>query len=363
MKILQLVQKPQLRGAEMFASQLSTQLVAAGHEAILVFVFPGEAALPFSGKTYRLNGNSSKRFFDKTAWKKLAEIITSEKPDIIQANAGDTLKYAVSSKLMYRWKQPIVFRNASTISLYIKSLPTKILNGFFFRYADLVASVSKTSASDFASLFPQFKNRIVTIPIGIEEPNLDAIAKPGPVAGRPIRIIHVGGFSFEKNHRGLINIFEKLLQGGQKATLELVGNGPLKQETEELVKQKGLSDKVIFHGFRNNAMELIRKSDVLVLPSIIEGLPGVILEAFYCRTPVVANNVGGIGEIVVNNNTGFLVEKNDETAFAKAITLAANSQQSEMVNKGYALVTQEYLNTKIAEKFVAAYQQLLASSK
>jgi L-malate glycosyltransferase len=223
--------------------------------------------------------------------------------------------------------------------------------------------VSETSASDFATLFPQFSKRIVTIPIGIEEPDLAAIPKPLPAAGRPVKIIHVGGFSFEKNHRGLISIFEKLVGSGVRATLEMVGNGPLKQEMEELVSHKGLSDKVTFHGFRNNAMELIRQADVLVLPSIIEGLPGVILEAFYCRTPVVANRVGGIGEIVINNETGFLVEKNDEEGFVTAIKAAAAAQQSPMVGKAYDLVTTSYLNTGIAEKFIAAYTRLLASSK
>jgi len=104
----------------MFASQLATHMNQQGHEAILVFVFPGTAALPFNGKMLHLDGNAKNRLWDVKAWKKLARIIQEEKPDIIQANAGDTLKYAAFSKMLYRWKQPIVFRNASTISLYIK---------------------------------------------------------------------------------------------------------------------------------------------------------------------------------------------------------------------------------------------------
>jgi L-malate glycosyltransferase len=358
-KVLHLVQKPQLRGAEMFAAQLASHLCAIGNDAILVFVFPGEASLPFTGKTYHLNGKPSKRFFDPGAWKTLAHIIKTEKPDIIQANAGDTLKYAVCSKLRYGWKQPIVFRNASTISLYIKSLPAKLFNGFFFRYTDLVISVSETSASDFARVFPAHRKKVVTIPIGIEEPQLDHVAPNLKTSDAPIRIIHVGGFSFEKNHSGLISIFGKLLNSGHDAVLELVGNGILRPQTEELVSTKGLSAKVKFHGFRNDAMELIKKADVLILPSIIEGLPGVILEAFYCRTPVVAYNVGGIHEILRNTNTGYLVEKNDEEGFVKAIIAAATGNNDPLTTNAFELVTNEYLNTKIARKFAEAYQRLL----
>jgi len=358
-KILQLVQKPQLRGAEMFASQLASHLNKAGHDAILVFVFPGEAPLPFTGKKFYLGGRSSRRLFDRTAWKKLAEIIDKEKPDLIQANAGDTLKYAVSSKLFYRWKQPIVFRNASTISLYIKSQTAKLFNGFFFRYADLVASVSKTSAKDFSAIFPNFPNPIVNIPIGIEEPELGAIQKTARLPGAPFRIIHVGGFSFEKNHKGLISIFEKILKAGHPATLELVGNGILKDEIEILVNQKGLNDKVIFHGFRKDAMQMIKQADLLVLPSIIEGLPGVILEAFYCKTPVVAYNVGGIGEILINNETGYLVQKDDEAGFVAAVLKAVNQPADAINENAYRLVKSEYLNSAITEKFVDAYHSLI----
>src|SRR5688572_20626108 len=121
MKIIQLIQRPQLRGAEIFAHQLSEELKNQGHDSLLVTVFDSGNIGHFSGQTLTLAGSKANRLWDLKAWKKLAEIVSREKPDLIQANAGDTLKYAVFSKLVFRWKTPIVFRNASTISLYIKS--------------------------------------------------------------------------------------------------------------------------------------------------------------------------------------------------------------------------------------------------
>jgi L-malate glycosyltransferase len=341
----------------MFASQLGNHLMNLGHEVILVFVFPGKAELPFTGRSLHLGGKSSRRIFDVAAWKKLARIIASEQPDIIQANAGDTLKYAVSSKWLFRWKQPIVFRNASTISLYIKATAAKLFHGIYFRHADKVISVSNTSAKDFINLYPSLKSRVVTIPIGIEE----AALSPGEKNGRPpFRIIHVGGFSFEKNHTGLISIFGKLIAGGVDAHLELVGDGVLMDAVRAEVAAAGLSPKVTFYGYRKNAMELIAAADVLVLPSIIEGLPGVILEAFYCKTPVVAYNVGGISEIVKNIETGYLVDKHDETGFVAAIH-AALQQDSSIINHAWHLVNGDYMNTGIAKNFAASYQQLIST--
>ena len=252
----------------MFASQLSTHINEKGDKAILVFVFPGKAPLPFTGETRHLNGSPKKRMWDLKAWRNLARIIKEERPDVVQANAGDTLKYAVLSKLFFKWKQPIVFRNASTISLYIKTTPAKLLNGFFFKYASRIVSVSRTSATDFANLFPQFKERIVTVPIGIEEAVLNDPAKENvlPGASKPV-LVHVGGFSFEKNHVRLIEIFESILKKQPSASLHFVGSGPLQGQIEELVKQKGLQQQIHFYGFRNDAIQFIKNADALLLPS------------------------------------------------------------------------------------------------
>lgn len=360
MTILQLVQKPQLRGAEVFASQLSTHLNESGHRAIIVFVFPGSAPLPFTGETKHLNGSPKRRLVDWQAWKKLAQIIKEEKPDVVQANAGDTLKYAALSKLFFRWKQPIVFRNASTISLYIKTAPAKILNGFFFRFAKKVVSVSNTSAKDFIRLFPKFKNHIVTVPIGIEEVNFnEAQNNLLQQATRPA-LLHVGGFTYEKNHVRLIEMFERIHQQQPSASLHCVGSGPMKQQIEELVKQKGLEQHVTFYGFRNDAMQFMKDADVLLLPSIIEGLPGVLLEAFYCKTPVVAYDVGGIHEVVINNKTGRLVTKGNEEAFVNNIieALADTPANKQMIQNASQLVMKDYLNTIIAKKFIEVYKSI-----
>ena len=366
MKVLHLVQKPQFRGAEVFTCQLATHINQSGHTASLAFVFPGPSELPFKDKIFHLNGRKERKLGDVKAWKRLAEIIKEEKPDIIQANAGDTLKYAVFSKLLFQWKQPIVFRNASTISLYIKAGWAKAWNRFFFNRVDKIISVSNTSAADFAQLYPQFRNKITTIPVGIEY--IESAIEEGKSNKNLIKnkglhpaLVHVGGFSYEKNHIGLISIFEQILIKQPKAELHLVGDGPMRQQIEQLVQQKGLTNCIHFYGFQKEAIRYIQEADVLLLPSIIEGLPGVILEAFFCKTPVVAYNVGGIKEVLMNGSTGRLIEKGDEAAFADAVIQSYENtdDNSCLVENAYKLVTTEYLNTHIAKKFLKVYASVL----
>ena len=107
MKILQIIQKKQLRGAEVFASQLSQHLEARGHEVMMVALADGVASLPFDGGIRVLGASLGKRFWDLKAWRSLARMVRKFAPDIVQCNAADTLKYAVFSKLLCRKSQKL----------------------------------------------------------------------------------------------------------------------------------------------------------------------------------------------------------------------------------------------------------------
>jgi glycosyltransferase involved in cell wall biosynthesis len=362
MKILHLIQRRQLRGAEVFASQLAAHTCRMGHEAILVPLFGGDTVLPFEGRIIPLKASRERRFWDIGAWRRLARIIREERPDVIQANAGDTIKYAVLSKLICRWRQPILFRNASTISLYIRTRLTRWMNLFFFRKVDKIISVSNASATDFEWLFPECRGKVISIPIGIEEGTMDGeqVLAEAHRSGGPI-LVHVGGFTYEKNHIRLFNMFERILEENRSASLHLIGDGPLKKDMEDIAVQKGLDKQIHFYGSRKDAIQFIREADVLLLPSIIEGLPAAILEAFFCRTPVVAYDVGGVKEIVGDRMTGRLIPRNDEDAFIQAVLsmLCDDEQRSIMTRNAYQLVTSGYLNKDIAARFLKVYKSIL----
>ncbi|WP_068836808.1 glycosyltransferase [Pontibacter akesuensis] len=360
MKILQLIQKPQPRGAETFAAQLSDNLEQQGHSSKLFALFDSGDANKFNRSYVPVKANASTRLWDKKGWRSLANIITEENPDVIQANAGDTLKYAVFSKLLYRWRQPIVFRNASTLSSYLRNPLQKFYTGFLLSQVDAIASVSEHSKQDLVRLFPKLVERIITIPIGLEE----KAATSNPFPAWPngcVNLVHVGGFSFEKNHKGLLRIFKKIVTVIPSTHLWLVGDGPLKSEIEALVKDLGLKDKVTFTGFVQNPLDYTAHGDALLLPSIIEGLPGVILEAMLYETPVVATKVGGVGEVVISDETGWLVDKGDEAGFADAVSsLLENSQNTgRIVSNASSRVKERYMNQDIARLFINLYHKLL----
>ncbi len=356
MRILQLIHKIQNRGAETFTCQLSNHLIKLGHEVKIVTLYDGSATLPFNGTIEVLNDTKSNRFLDFKHWKKLAQIINDFQPDLVQANAGDTLKYAVFSKKLFLWKQPIIFRNASEVGRYLKAPLQKSINKFFYKNVDWVISVSQASRKDIVKHFPFLKDKVDVIGVGLDPVDNFKTRVLNPRSYK--HIVHVGGFSFEKNHKGLLDIFELLLKERNDIHLHLVGDGPLKKDIEQLATQKGLSDNITFYGFVNDPLSYIQSGDILVLPSIIEGLPGVILEAMLCKTPVMAFNVGGISE-VLNKDTGSLIIPGDNRSFVNAVIDILEQPNIDQVENGYNLVINEFMNAQLALKFVNSYEKLV----
>lgn len=358
MKILHLIQKPQLRGAEVFAASLATAMARKGHESVVVSIFPGTGELPFRGTFIRLNRSQRLRWFDWKGWRAISAIVAREKPDIVQANAGDTLRYAVMSRLLFGWKAPIVFRNASTTSLYLRNSLLKAFTGFLLRRVDGVISVSEHSRQDLIRLFPFVASKCDVGPVGIEPvaPALPTIARDG----EPV-FLHVGGMTFEKNHRGLVRIFSKLSEQFPRSVLWLVGDGPLRAETQALVSDAGLSEQVRFFGNQRDPASYMASADMLLFPSVIEGLPSVILEAFYHRLPVVAYDVGGIPELVRPGETGWLVAKDDESRFRTAVVQVHRDEalRVQTVDKAHALVMSRYTMEAVTADFVRIYERLI----
>lgn len=365
MKVLQLIQKPQLRGAEMFASQLSNQLLQASHEVHLVSLLEGDASLPFKGNHIRLNRSLNKRFVDVPGWKAFAQHIKKIKPDVVQANAGDTLKFAVFSKLFFGWKTPIIFRNANKVSDFINTAPKLWFNKFLMSRVTHTISVSELCRQDFINTYSFKNNKTTTVPIGI---NLQPFDKTLPTdlvsffsSGKVL--VNVASFVPEKNHSGLLKIIEELVAQGEDVKLVLVGDGKLRSAIEQQINELNLSDHIFLAGYRKDVLSIIANAHAFVLPSVIEGLPGVILEAMWCKTPVIAYDVGGISEVVINKETGWLVKAGDEDGFVRAVKEVLHMKREDLdviKERAFNKVVNEFDNKVIAKRFLEVYKRVVS---
>ncbi len=368
MRIIHLIQRPQLRGAETFASQIGAVHHQGGDEVLFLALFDQR-----SGLKLRLNGpqlenlslNEKFRFFDIGGWRKLAHRIREFRPDIVQANAGDTLKYAVLSRLLYGWPGHLVFRNANNISSFVRSAPQRRYLGFLLDRVDSVVSVSENCRQDLLGLFPTLAppTRTITIgtPVGMQasREREDVLAEFGFRTPGPL-LINVGSFVPEKNHLGLLRIFAGLRQRGSVGKLLLIGDGRLRPQIEESVRTLGIDDCVRLAGYRSDVGELLFHADLMVMPSLVEGMPGVILEAMARNVPVVAADVGGIAEILHQNVTGYVLPPSDETAFISQVheLLSHPEQRQRIAEQALLLVHEQKRIEVIAHDFHTFYESI-----
>jgi len=135
----------------------------------------------------------------------------------------------------------------------------------------------------------------------------------------------VGGFRPVKDQANLVRAVKKLLEKmpdmHDRIKLSLIGDGPTRKELEDLIAANHLENIAEITGFRNNVPDMLHEFDIFVLPSKAEGIPNVILEAMSCGLPVIATDVGGNRELVVEGETGFLVPPNDSESLADALQI------------------------------------------
>ncbi|HOP47964.1 MAG TPA: glycosyltransferase [Desulfobacteraceae bacterium] len=141
---------------------------------------------------------------------------------------------------------------------------------------------------------------------------------------------YIGRLSKEKGVSYLLDAAEILFQQGIPIKVLIIGDGPAKKDSELIVRQKGLENKVFFAGFQTYVKAWIPAMDVFLLPSLTEGTPMALLEAMACRIPIVASSVGGVPQIIESGKDGILVAPgNPEELAAGVMALYNNNSQRE----------------------------------
>ncbi|QIK79111.1 glycosyltransferase family 4 protein [Sphingomonas piscis] len=171
--------------------------------------------------------------------------------------------------------------------------------------AKFVACVSYFGRAQAARVVgPEMWPRLKVVRCGLELERLPHVAS---VETGEVRLIVVGRLSAEKGVAGLLEALS-LMRSDSAPRLAVVGDGSLRAELARQAEALGISERVDFLGALSEADTLseIARSDVLVLPSFMEGLPMVLMEALALRVPVVASRVAGIPELVEEGKTGFL---------------------------------------------------------
>ncbi len=160
--------------------------------------------------------------------------------------------------------------------------------------------------------------------------------------------------------RAFIRLVEMNSAVGARLRLIMIGDGELKAPAQELLQHAGLQKQAWLPGSHDQVPALMQAMDVFVLPSRNEGISNTILEAMASGLPVVATNVGGNPELVVENETGLLVAADDPAAMAQALQQYAGNadQRSAHGAAGRRRIEQHFMLEHMVEKYLSVYDSL-----
>lgn len=152
-----------------------------------------------------------------------------------------------------------------------------------------------------------------------------------PFKERDSIIGFVGRFSPEKGIINLINAIPAVLNSEPTIKFIFIGDGPLLNEIEILIDKLGIKDNIKIIGWveHNKLPDYLNKMKLLILPSFTEGFPNVILESMACGTPVLANSVGSIPDVIINGKTGFIMDDNTPENIKKGIIISLKYKEIE----------------------------------
>jgi GalNAc-alpha-(1->4)-GalNAc-alpha-(1->3)-diNAcBac-PP-undecaprenol alpha-1,4-N-acetyl-D-galactosaminyltransferase len=164
---------------------------------------------------------------------------------------------------------------------------------------------------------PKLRDRIVSIPNPVQ--SISNPAFPNEVTNPPKRILHVGRLSYQKNQTFLVKSFALIANRNPEWLLTLVGEGEKRAEIEQLISDLGLDEQVELVGAVTDVDKWYRNSAFMAFPSLWEGFPNALVEAFRQGLPAIGfEQTAGVNELLRHNNTGLLTTA-DEMSFASAM--------------------------------------------
>lgn len=263
--------------------------------------------------------------YDPRAFGQLVELIDRHELELLDAQTYKPLALG----LYARFRRPKVALVSWMHGFTQENLKIRLFSTaerFLHRFSDRVVCVSRPFAATLAAKgIDSGKIDVIANAIGDEE-----FAGLGPAEELAIEfeipsatpvVGAIGRLSPEKGHLLLVRAWERIHQQMPEAKLLLVGDGPLRGELEQLVRELKLDGSVVFAGFRPDGRRFFGLFDIMVLPSLAEGLPYVLLEAMIREVAVVASAVGEVPEVLLEGSLGKLVPPGDVDALADRVVV------------------------------------------
>ncbi|HWX75153.1 MAG TPA: glycosyltransferase [Solirubrobacteraceae bacterium] len=362
MRVL-LCHQPTDGGVGRHVGDLINGLAAAGHEVVVCSpALPAGAQGAARHVPLDLRRAVAPRA-DSAALARFASIAREVRPDLIHAHSSKAGAIVRLARLA-RPRTPVLYTPhgyafAGHFSRSGERLAYKSIELGLGPLTSLVTCVCEAEARLARSVTPRGRvrvvhNGIVPPPPGPADPLLAELRGRGPV---------VGALTQLRPGKGLETLLEAapaLLERHADAQLAIVGEGPDLEALREQARELGVAGAVHFMGPSSDPLGSLRGMDVFVHPSWAEAFPYVILEAMAVGRPIVASDVGGIGEAIVHGESGLLAPPRDAVALARALSeLLGDRERAARLGQGALQRSARFTREAMIERLTGVYAEVL----
>ncbi|MFI8622631.1 glycosyltransferase [Marinomonas sp. NPDC078689] len=328
-------------GAEKIAINLANYYASVGQEVSLIVLSskgPYASQLSPSVKVNALNTRGRYVFF------KLYKILKKDSSDVIFSVIRDT--NVIVGAIGYFLKLPLVFREANTMDSieempFYKGVLYKSLMKRSYKKANLIIANSSDTKKDLIAHKITESNKITVIGNPVLPAQEDALMASEPAhpwfdKEKFDLVLNVGRLHRQKNQEFLLYSFSELYKENNRARLIVLGEGGLQSHLNRLAKLLGIEAVIEIVPFQNNPFVFYKAASVFALTSSWEGFGNVLVEAMWCKTPVIALDCpGGPKSILNNGEFGHLLSTDDPAVFAAQISNILTSDNLDAIERAY----------------------------
>lgn len=368
--ICQIVHSLHVGGAELLTANLARNLQTQFQFLIICLDELGPVGEQLRREGFEVTVLRRRHGIDLASMRKLAACCRRAEIQLIHAHQYTPFFYALASGMFYR-RPPVLFTEHGRWFPDQPRIKRVWFNRLMLRSRDRVVGVGQSVRSALIENEAIPAHRVGVVYNGI---NLSQFAKGSYSSSGRTRLRRELGFCEEdfiliqvarldalKDHMTALRALQRVVQQREKVKLLIVGEGDEYASICEVIRKQSLESQVKLVGLRHDVPQLLHSADAFLLTSISEGIPLTVIEAMATALPVVATRVGGLPEIVVEGETGFLANSGNDVDLATAILRLANDPVlcREMGNAGQRRAQSVFSDREMNTAYSKLYAEML----
>lgn len=366
-KVLETIRQGKIGGGESHVLTLVKELDKSLFDPVVLSFTPGPMVDELKKLGIKTHVIYTEKGFDFSLTKQIQQLLIDEGIELVHnhgTRAASNLWRAckkLNIPMMYTvhgWSfhddQSFFMKNARILSEWLITSQVK-----------QTISVSHSNQKTGQQYIKGFKSEVIRNGIDLDKFNYKAVQSTiraeYNIPDNHVLIGYIVRMDIQKDPITMVKAFKKVYDQHENVTLLMIGEGPLRQETEDLVKELGIGDRLILNDFRQDVPNVLAGIDIYCLPSLWEGLPIGMLEAMAMKKCIVATRVDGSKEILNDMENGLLIDPEQPDMLAEALLKVITNKELRDTTAANAFQTiqNEFTAVAMTKKVEELYFKVL----